>query len=245
MGQNDYTFDLRIFYDVLRKRLAWLLILTVLMGVLAGLFTALFIDKTYSSTVQFYVNSSGTSGEDNPGGDVINSDKISTAKKLVTTCTVIIGSNSFLEQVSEQSGLGLKPSDISKMLTQSAVSDTEILRVKVSHTDPKVAYKIANTITELAPVRFTEIVPAGTLNPFDYARIDTVADSPNIVRNVVIAMILAFFLLYAIFLIAELTDTTIRDEEDLKKVSSYPFLGEVPRISTETEEKGKTAAKEA
>lgn len=240
MDQNEYTYDLRIFYDVLRKRLAWLLILAALTGALVGVFTALFIDKTYSSSVQFYVNSTGEKES-----DVISSTEISAAKSLVKTCTVIIRSNSFLEQVSEQSGLDLKPSEISKMLTQSAVSDTEILRVKVSHTDPKVAYKIASTITELAPRSVSDIVKAGELSPFDYARIDTVADSPNIARNVVIAMILAFFLLYAIFLIAELTDTTIRDEEDLKKVSSYPFLGEVPRISTETEEKGKTAAKEA
>lgn len=240
MGQNDFTFDLRIFYDVLRKRLAWLLILTVLAGVLAGLFTALFIDKTYSSTVQFYVNSTGEKES-----EVISSTEISAAKSLVKTCTVIIGSNSFLEQVARQSGLDLKPADISRMLTQSAVSDTEILRVKVSNKDPKVAYKIANTITELAPGSFSGIVKAGELSPFDYARIDTVADSPNVVRNVIVTMILAFFLLYAIFLITELTDTTIRDEEDLKKISSYPFLGEVPRISSDSEEKSKTAAKEA
>ena len=244
MNQNEYTFDLRIFYDGLRKRLAWLLILTVLVGVITGIITGLFVDKTYSSTVQFYVNSTGEKES-----EVISSTEISAAKSLVKTCTVIIESDSFLtmvkKQVKEDNGADLETSAIKKMLTQSDVSDTEILRVKVSHTDPDVAYAVAKAIEDLAPGKFSEIVEAGKLRPFDDPRTDNKADTPNIVRSVVIAMILAFFLLYAIFLIAQLADTTIRGEEDIKKLCSYPFLGEVPRISTESDGKSKSASKEA
>lgn len=228
---------------ILKK--AWLVMLAVVIvaSLMAGLFTEFFIQKTYSSSVTFYVINS--SGADYTSSSVVAALEVLTANymELIKTDKIVAP---IAKKLADEQGINYTPDQIKGMISTSAVNDqTAMIVLKVVHTDKEVAFKIAEAFSSEAPALVTEIEKGELINngvdletgrnvtdciqAANYPRMPETHDSPSLFRNVFVAAVVAAIAVYAIYFVIALLDNTIKSEDEIKKYfSDYPLLASVP-----------------
>lgn len=230
---------------ILRKALVVMLAVVILASVLAGLFTEFFIQKKYSSSVTFYVINSS-------GADYTSSAVVSALEDLTANYMELIKTDKIVapiaKKLAEEHGIEYTPDQIKTMISTAAVNDTAMIMLKVKHTNPEVAFKIAELFSTEAPALVTEIEKEELLNngidletgktvtecikAVNYPRMATTHDSPSLFRNVTLAAVLAAVAVYAIYFIIALLDNTVKSEDEIKEFfGDYPLLASIPNWS--------------
>lgn len=253
---RDHEIDLKFFVTVLRKCWYFVILAAVLFGLVAGLYSSLFIEKKYSSTVNMYVDPNATSS-----AGTLNS---STADALAATYPPVIrhsddfaravalemallkdkdGSPAFpswtYETVEDRNGTHLEAKEwrrVRSMMSTGIKDNDKIFYITIRSADPKEAYEMACIAAEVAPDELNEIVGVGHVTVLEDPVMASSPDSPNVLRNAVLAAIVGAVLVYAIFFLVRLFDTTIYTEADLARFD-LPILGVVPSFPSPESER--------
>ena len=223
-----YTIDVLHIVRTVWRRIWVIGICGFLAAVIGFSMAAFVIAPTYSSYIKLYVNNS-----DIALGDVgfsISSSQLTAAQSLVRTYGEILDSRTTLTRVVEKSGLEYHWKDISHMLTYEPSNDTEIMLVVVTCEDPYHASKIAETISEVLPVRIAEIIDGASMEVVESAFPQLQKIGPSITRYTAVGLILGVLLSTVATVIAALMDDTIHDESYVLRTYDYPILGKVPNL---------------
>jgi len=224
----DIELNLRQVAFILWKRL-WVILLSMLiLGAVAFSLSKWFITKQYSASVSMFVYN-----QENRTSTNVTSSDLQTSQKLVGTYIVILKSNSVLDKVSNELGGEFSSEDLRKMLTAAAINDTEAFRITITFTNPEIAKKIANTITIVLPSEIKRVVKAGAVEVIDYASVPEEPTAPNIRLFTLVGLALGILLSAIILILIELSDNTVRSEEDLTEIFEIPVLGVIPRLYEE------------
>ena len=223
-----YTIDLMHIVKSLCRR-AWLIALCGLLVAAIGFSMAAFlITPKYSSYIKLYVNNSSFSLGNTSFS--ITSSELTAAQSLVRTYGEILGSRSTLDRVVKKAKVDYTWKQLSRMIAYEPSNDTEIMLVTVVCDDPYEASKIANTISEILPVRISEIIDGASMEVVDSAVPDIDKISPSVTRYTAIGIILGVFLSVLALTVAALMDDTVHDEEYVLRTYDYPILGKVPNL---------------
>lgn len=232
---NNAEINLMDILLILRKRFVWILLSCAICGGVVFGYTKLFVPDTYKATASVYVyGSAGVKTE------YTTSTERDYALSLVDTYIVILKSNTVMQKVLRTLDLSWTPEDLERMVSCSPINETEVFSVTVSYHDPEMAKLLANTIVDVAPKEITRVVKAGGVEVLDYAKRPETPSAPSPLKNGVIGAILGLALSLGVFLLIEILDTKIWDEEKLTSIFEFPVLGSVPKIHTP----GKIYAKE-
>lgn len=245
---HEYEIDLGFFVTVLRKCWYWILLVALVLGLAAGVYSSFFIPKSYSSTVCMYVdpNQHSSSG-------MFNS---STADALAEIYPPVLRySDEFARSVATDM-IALKNEDGTQMfpawtyradddgtdvpinwsrvrsMMGTGIKDEKIFYITMRSQDPKEAYYLARIAASVAPAVLDEIVQVGQVKLLSHPVLDTAPDSPNVFRNAILAAMIGAVLVYVAFFLRALFDTTVYTEKALAAFS-VPVLGAVPFYSTE------------
>lgn len=213
---------------MLKKRALLIILGTLIVAVLAGCITELFITPVYTASCTLYVYSN----TDRVSTDSsINSSELTASQQLVNTYIVVLESDSVLEEVSDTLDLELTATQLRSMISCSQVNETEIFEVTVSSTSPALAADIANAIADIAPNAIVEMIKVGGVSVIDYASVPTSPSSPNLFTNIIIGAVAGFAVLFVIFLLQEIFNTTVSEESDLtREFEDIPIIGTIPRL---------------
>lgn len=218
--------ELKKLFLCLWKRKLLILFTGISLALISLLITSFAITPIYQSSVQLYVNNYEAGQEDTTR--VLSSD-LTAAQALVNTYIAIIQSDTVLEQVLENakqySKLNYTTDQIREMISASAVNGTEIFKVSVQNSDPKVAALLANSVASIAPSCIATIIEGSSVKVIDYGKIEKSPISPNVTRNVILGALLGIIAAGFISLLLELFNTTIKTEEDLNEFCNLPVLG--------------------
>ncbi|PND59616.1 hypothetical protein CRM90_01160 [Mycobacterium sp. ENV421] len=223
--------DLRSYFRRLLRRWPVLLSVFVLVGAaLAG--AGFFIPATYTSTVRmvFAPNLSVTTGmETRQVADLYVTSRMKTYAQLVTT-------NQVLQPVIDSLSLGTTVPDLAKQLEITIPTGTSVLDVRVSARTGSDAASIANRIAmempgavaglEGATVPAESPIQASVLQP---AGIPLFQSSPNLLLNLVVAVMLALVAGVFAALIIDNFDTRVRSRRDVTALD-VPYLGGIPKV---------------
>ena len=227
-NQDYYTLDvLHILKSLWRK--VWLIAVAGFLAAVIGfVLSAYIIAPKYASSVMLYVNNSSFSlGNTNFS---ISSSEISAAQSLVKTYVVMLQNRTTLEAVIDKTNIDYTYEELQKMITASAVNETEVMLVTVTGTDPYEASKIANAISEVLPVRIAEIIDGATMEVVDSAVPNLQKVEPSITKYTAIGFILGVLVSIVAVLISAMLDDTIHDEEYVLQTYDYPILAKVPDL---------------
>ncbi len=223
--KNEEAIDLRKMFSAVMRRV-WAVILAAVIGAGAAfLGTTYLITPKYRASALFYVNGNAFSV-----GSVSLSD-ISLAKSLVDSYIVILKSRESLNAVIDYADLDYTYSQLSDMISASAVNETEIFQVAVTSSDPQEAEKIANAVAYILPKRISGIIDGTEAKIVDYAVAPSAPYSPDYSKNTIIGFLIGAAFSVAAIVIFELLDITIRTGEDLSSVTSLPVLAIVPDMN--------------
>jgi len=225
--REEMEIDLmQLFAAVLRKW--WMLVIAVIVGgVVAFGYTYFFVTPTYQASVLMYVNSSVS-----VGGKAlsISAGDINTAKTLVETYRVILGTRLTLEEVIEVADLDYSYGQLNSMISSAAVNGTEIFRITVTGPDPEEACKIANTISYVLPDKIADVVEGSSVRTVDMAVVPGGRSSPNYSKNTVMGMVIGFVLSAGIIVLMYMFNDSIQSEDWLIQTfkDDIPLLAIIP-----------------
>ena len=226
---KEIDIDLRKIFYMMRTKIIYILLITVLVGVAAGGYTHFFIDPTYNATVKMYVYSN----TDRATSDTsITPNEINASKELVNTYIYVLESDTVLSKVATDLNLNLSPASIRSMINASLIEDTQAFQVTVTSTDRNLAANVANSIAKVAPDEIVRVVKAGGVEIIDKAEVPNSPSSPNLKKNIIVGALAGFLASFLLFFIYEMFDSTITNAKDLEREFDIPVLGTIPRLES-------------
>ena len=158
----------------------------------------------------------------------VTSDQINSATKLVSTYSIILKSDTVLNQVIQNLGLSLDYQHLAERVTVSAVDDTQVMKVTVTSDNPEWARQVCEQITQISPDVILEAVEAGSVKVISNASISPEPVSPNVSRNTARGAVAGLVISVGIVFLMVLLDNKINNEEDVSKYLELTVVGVIP-----------------
>lgn len=183
------------------------------------------VQPQYRAQAEFYIS---TVSAENPAdlaqGSNFTQRQVSTYAEIVTTPYV-------LDAVIDDLDLDTTWQQLATQVTATAPASTVLIELSVVDPDPEQALEIARVISDevvaavsdldkvedtASPVRATVVSPAS---------VGSSPVTPQPLRNLLLAAVLGLLVGAAGAVLRELTDTSVRREEDVREVTEAPILG--------------------
>lgn len=233
---NDVVeIDLMEIFGLMLHRL-WLIILCAVAAGAVGYAVSRFVlTEEFESTTRIYVLN-------RQNDDTLTYTDVQLGTQLTKDFREIIKSRYVLEQVIDICGLAESSGSLASRVSVDTQTDTRIVTITVTDTDPARAQYIANELREAAAERIKNVMDIQAVNVVDEANLPTVPSAPSVTKWTAIGFLLGAFLCMAVVLIQFLLDDTIKTSDDIEKYLGLSTLGMIPmREEKEEKEHGKTS----
>lgn len=216
------TIDLLEVLNAVRQHLLAIILTTVVLaGVGFGVSKFLMTPKYEASALMIVNTRQDTSAN-------VTSDQINSATKLVSTYSIILKSDTVLQQVISNLGLSLDYQQLANRVTVSAVDDTQVMKVTVTSDNPEWARQVCEQITQISPDVILEAVEAGSVKVISQASVNPEPVSPNVMRNTAMGGVAGLVISVGIVFLMVLLDNKINNEEDVTKYLELTVVGVIP-----------------
>ena len=223
--QDGNYIDLAELFGALMQRKGLILLITILFGIMGFLYSAFLATPLYNASAMMIVNS----GERN---DYVTQDQLNSAQTLVETYSVIITSDTVMDDVITNLHMEDTYASTVKGISVEAVNETQIMKITVTATDPQIALDVCEEITNIAPEVIVKTVKAGSVELVSKAATTFRQVSPNVKRTTALAMALGLLLSAAFVAVVAILDNKVKGEADLKQ-ADLPLLGVIPYYELE------------
>ena len=222
-NEENEVIDLTEILSAVRQHLLELIFVTLAAALVGFTASKFLMNPKYESSALMIVN---TRQDVNAN---VTSDQINSATKLVSTYSIIIKSDTVLQQVIDNLGLNLTYAKLNKRVTVAAVDDTQVMKITVQSDSPEWARQVCEQIITVAPDVIKEAVEAGSVKVISNPSLATEPFSPNIMKNTMLAAAVGFVLVIGIIVLQVLLDNKINTEEDVTKYLDMTVLGVIPQ----------------
>ena len=236
MQNGVLKIDLLKLLRYILKRI-WLVILCAAIG-FAGMYyyVAKVQTDTYSASATLYVY--------NGNPNVVNyqyvsSNDLSTAVQLLDTYMVVVKSNKVMDSVAERLSAqypGITNSFIAGTLSMGSVSDTGVLRVVSTTTDPQLAADICNAVLDAAPSEIIRVVGAGSVEVIDYAEVPTAPVSRGPMKKGLLGGMAGAVLAAGILVLFFLLNRRVGDSREIESNYTPPIFASIKRMRRESKD---------
>lgn len=224
LEQEYDTIDLRQLFEIVHRNLLLIVAVTVLFAAGGYLGTTFLITPQYEASAMLIVNS--REGQQLQGS--VTNDSLTSAKQLVETYSVILKSDTVLDQTIEDLDLPLTYSQLAAKVSITAVNDTQVMKITVQDADVNLAKDIVSNIVEQAPDVIINTVKAGSVEVVSDASANPNPVSPSKSRNTALAGMLGCVLVVGILFMKSLFNNRIMTESDISQKLALPILGVIP-----------------
>ncbi|QKN23682.1 MULTISPECIES: YveK family protein [Caproicibacterium] len=235
---NETTeLDLHRILFIFRQRWKWILSGFIIGLALMFVTSSFLIPKKYTSSVSLYVNNSQQKATSQ---DTVNQDDLNASQQLVNTYIVILEDDRVMQSIADKLSKPVSVGQMKKAVHMESANKTEVLSISAETTNPELSAEICNTIADVAPDVLKRVVKAGSVEVIGKATPASSPSSPNVAKQSAIGALIGLMIMIIVSLLAEVLDTTIKGEEDVKKRLNIPVLGEIPHLENQTRAGGKT-----
>ena len=229
-GSDDTEIDLvELFYVFLNR--IWLLVICMAIGGAAAFaWTACFIKPVYKTSAEIYVVSASNNS-------VVNLTDLQIGNTVKTDYMELMLSRPVLEKVIESLNVNKTVGQIRSMVSITNKTDTRILQITATSTDPQLATDVANELATQSILLLPEIMENEPPNLVSTALFPTAPAGPSIVKNTLLGAILGFVLCGAVLVVIFLSDRSFKGADDMQKYFGMMPLAVVPTVQFETKSK--------
>ena len=237
-NNDEIEIDLREVFILLISK-AWLIALVGMLTAIIGfVLSAFVIAPTFESTSKIYILNKQQE-------NTVTYSDVQLGTQLTKDYAELITSRLVLEKVIEELNLAEidEEMDYEKMLEKVEVTtptDTRILSITVTDTDPVMAMNIANSVGEAAAVHIKNVMDIEAVNVVETANLPMEKAGPSILKWTLIGGCVGAFLVIAVVLVIFFLDDTIKTSDDVEKYLGLSTLALIPLdIQQSTAKNGK------
>lgn len=222
----EETISLKEIFEVLKKRIKLISIITVVAVALAAIISYNFLTPMYEASTQLLVNQSKEEGQ------FITQSDVRTNIELINTYNVIITSPRILEPVIEELKLDRSVGAVREQMSVGSERDSQVVRITVQDESPALAVQLANTTASVFQREIVDIMNVDNVSILSEAELSENPKpvSPNPPLNMAIALVLGLMVGVGLAFLLEYLDNTIKTEEQIESMLGIPVLGTVGTI---------------
>lgn len=222
--------SLKTLLDWIMKGIVFIVVVTLLAGAGAFLYTKYFVSPTYRTEVKLCAASeeSGNAG-------------ITYYKSVAPQYVELLNVTEFYKMVGEEllntKQKAYDTAKIQRMVSFSGVvTDTSVFYARVTAGSPQEAYDVAVAVANCAPRRIRALRSGDTLMVASMPLMPTSPSSPNIRNNTVYGVLAGLILSIFLVVVKEMLDNNIKTSEEITELFGLPVLGVVPDFSNQEKE---------
>ncbi len=223
---------------ILRKNLLKIIIVAVVSAAIFLAYTLTMVTPVYRSTTQLLIK--GLSIE----AMTIYPDSTSRIMLVNNSMEVLSGTEVMIDVIDELS-LKVTPEQLQSWVSISSPADTQVLKISVVNTDPKLAKDIASTFAELSHSVLAENVGVSALSTIQEAKTPTAPISPNPLKNMVMGGFLGAVAASALFIVLWFVNNRIYTPVDAEKALGLTVFSSIPLVESEEAVQKKESDKKA
>lgn len=248
-NRDEIEIDLReVFFHLLGH--LHIVILATMIGAMAMyLISCTIINQKFQSSTKMYVlnqqDSQTVTYSDLQSGTQLTKDYAELVKSRTVASQVIADLNL---QTAYEDMKKITPDGLIEMISVATQSDTRILQITVTDTNPTRAQDIADAVRKAAAKHIYEVMDIEAVNVVDAANLPEGPVSPNRMKNAVIGGLLGFVIAAAILVIMLISDDTIKTPDDVERYLNFSVLASIPydeSIDTDKNKKKKKKKKKS
>lgn len=220
---DEQTIDLKVLLKVLTEHLIPIIISTIVAGIIGFFLAFCIIPKEYTAEALMYVeNSAGKTDE-----SAININDINAAQKLVNTCQILFTSEYILGELSDSIDNAYSAKELSEMITIQSVNSTEVLSISVVSKSANNSKIIADKLVSLSEKEFMRVIKTGSIEVVSAASLPKSHTFPSVPMFTAVALLIGLAGSYFVFLIMEILDIRVKDDDDLAQIYGIPVFAEI------------------
>lgn len=223
--EQEITIDLREIWEIIRKRMGLIIIITLLATIASGIVSWFVLEPVYETKSSIIIGKPmEQQGEKIQYNDVMMYQKlVKTYGEIAKSYTVAEKAHEVLEVSQPMTIQGLRNS-----IVVTPQTDTQIIVIKAESNYPVDAANIANTITDKFIEEAQRLYPSENVQVMDAARVPTSPIKPQKVLNLAIAFVLGIMVSIGLIFLLEYLDTTIKTEKDIENYLGLSVIGTIP-----------------
>ncbi len=209
-----------------------IIVICIAIGIGAGLFYhEAILDKSYQADSSIFIVNSDS---------VLTVSDLQVSSELTVDYQKILESRATLKAVIKDQKLNMNYYQLRNIMTIENDTESHILTIRVTCSDPKLSKNIANSIMNIGIQQIRNVVPGSELTIVDSSEAEDVKEvTMSKSKCLMYGCLAGFVLSVGVLVILYLMDSTLKDEEDVKKwmqipiLASIPYLGKKRTITTE------------
>ena len=224
MESREAELDLKEIMHIIRKRL-WFIVLVTILAVGAGGVISLFVlEPVYRASATIIVGKPSSYLD----GNRLQIEDLNLNQRLAKAYGEIIKSRGVLEDVISQLKLNLTTQQLKEKTLVKLVEGTEFITISVTDTNPERAADIANKMAEVFRFKVVNIMKVDYVQILDDAIVPRLPIKPRLELNMAIAGVLGIMTSIFVVFLLEYLDNTIKTPEDTEKYLGLNIVGIIP-----------------
>ncbi|MBO5413602.1 MAG: hypothetical protein J6A29_04880 [Clostridia bacterium] len=221
--------DLKELFNIFWERKLEIVVILLISIVIGAVYSYFIVEPTYTSYTTLLLTQ--INSEDS---ESITQTDLSLNSKLVSTYSELIKSNAVLREVIDSLNIhNLSEESLKSSIKVSAVTDTEMIKITVTNTNPNNAEIIANKIAEVFSDKIADIYKINNVYVVDKAEASEEPSNINHTKDIVIFMFIGIVIACGYVLLVNMLDNTVKTEADIEKITGLKVLASIPNYDTE------------
>lgn len=219
---------------ILRRRWKGIVLGVVLVALLAGAASALWVEPDYESTASLIVQA-------RPSGEGVAAGDLAANTSLLATYVEILQSRQIAGDVLARVGGGLSVEELLQKVRVRTAEESLVTAVTVRDGDPVRAQQLADGFAQSFLANLPKLMKVDNVAILDQASLPNQPVGPNIGLNVAVAAVLALLVGVGVAFLREFTDQTLKEEQEVAAVLGLPVLGVIDVVDMSKTRKGDEA----
>lgn len=220
-NDDEIEIDLGMLLRVIISKIFIIAMVSIICGLAGFIYSSFVVSKQYESTAQLYIIN-----RQNEGTTTLSDIQSST--QLVKDYQVLVVSRPVVEQVISNLQLNVKTENFIQNVHVNIASDSRVLRLSVTNTDPYKAKEIVDNLADVSAERICDVMQIGGINIIEYGNIPMNATSPNVQKFTLLGFLVGLVLSAGLVILFYMLDDTINTSEDIEKYLGISTLAIIP-----------------
>ena len=233
---------------VLLQRIKFIILATVVMGLLFFMYSRFVIAPMYSTSTMIYVQNYSSSQRANANADTKSTTPSKAADDTTKKTTNEENQKIYPADISASANLAeicvtlFKNSDEMTALYDGCTVNVDVadgtffITITVDGTDAQKCANVANQLAEKAAEVYNSKFSYGQIGTLRQAKVPSAPYAPSNTKNMLIGAAIGLIASCLISILIELIDTTIKSEDDIQDIYGIPIFAEIPDLKTRVKE---------
>jgi succinoglycan biosynthesis transport protein ExoP len=219
--KEDNEIELKDIFNIVRKRIVFILLITIFFAVASGIVSFYVITPLYVAKCTIIVGKDST--------DMITQSEVTMYQDLIKTYSKIGKSRVVAENAIKRLDLSIPVDEFMMNVGITPESGTQIIEISYKSNTPKTASEVANALSQAFIEESQRLLPSGSVKTMDNALIPEEPITPKKKLNISMGFLLGLLISLGLAFLIEYMNNTINNEDDIERYLQLPLIGLIPK----------------